>query len=91
MQLCKKVEKISWGESFALLSRYYALNPEQIIELSLYQFQTYLNNIAVIEGLFHGTKPKPEIEKMEDDNLLIEQAKALGLKVPTKIIAGENK
>ena len=55
----------------------------------MYQFQTYLNNISVIEGIFHGTKPQQQ-EKVEDDNLLIEQAKKLGLKVPTKIITGDN-
>ena len=67
------------------------MSPEEIGDLSLYQFRTYINNITVIEGLFHGTKPQLEQEKVEDDNLLIEQAKSLGLKVPTKIIAGESK
>lgn len=67
------------------------MSPEEIGALSLYQFQTYIQNIAVIEGLFYGKKPQLEQEKVEDDNLLIEQARVLGLKVPTKIIAGESK
>ena len=34
-------------------------------------------------------KPKPKLDKIEDDNELIEQAKKIGLKVPRKI-AGDN-
>jgi len=43
----------------------------------------------VIEGWFHGTKPKQKLEKIEDNNKLIEQAKNIGLKVPKKIV-GDN-
>ncbi len=69
------------------MSRYYSFNPNQISDFSFYQFQNYLKNIPVLEGIFHGVKPQPE--KNEDNDLLIAEAKALGLRVPTKIQGDE--
>ena len=57
------------------------------MDLSVYQFQTYLNNIVVIEGILHGKEPKRE--KIEDNELLIARAKALGLKVPNKTLGDD--
>ena len=54
----------------------------------MYQFQTYLNNIVVIEGIFHGKEPE-KIEKIGDNELLIARAKALGLKVPNKTLGDD--
>lgn len=72
------------------MSRYYSFNPEEILDLSVYQFQRYINNIPVIEGIFRGKKPEEEKEeKLEDNQLLIARAKALGLEPPNKILGDE--
>ncbi len=60
----------------------------------MYQFNTYLNNISVLEKMFSGEKIETKSEnikqdKIEDNNLLIAQAKELGLKVPSKIVGDE--
>ena len=41
----------------------------------------------VIEGIFRGKEPKRG--KIEDNELLIARAKALGLKVPNKILGDD--
>ena len=50
--------------------------------MSLYQFQSYLDNIAEIEKIFSGGKGKQkDIATTED---LMRMAKKKGIKTPTK-------
>ena len=51
--------------------------------MSLFQFQSYLDNIPEIERLFRGKEEGEKVEE-ESDELLIARAKALGLKIPKK-------
>lgn len=67
--------------AFSLLSRSYpALGPEEINDLSMYQFHEYMGNITELEKWSNE-----EIKETKKTNKeLVEGAKKLGLVVPKK-------
>lgn len=62
------------------MSRYYGFSIDKINDMSMYQFNSYLNDIAELEKMFSGGKStkKESISNKE----LINRAKKRGFMVP---------
>jgi len=64
------------------LSRYYGFTINQIADMSLYQFNSYMSDIPEIEKIFSGGQSKQkDITTTED---LMKMAKKRGIKTPKK-------
>jgi len=65
------------------MSRYYGFTINQIGDMSLYQFNSYLGEIVEVEKMLSGGsgKGKGSVESTED---LMKMANKKGIKTPTK-------
>ena len=68
--------------AFALISRYYGFSIDEIGGMSIYQFQSYLNNIPEIEKMFSGSESTKSVSTNTED--LIRMAEKKGIKIPKK-------
>ena len=66
-----------------MLSKYYGFSIDEINDMTIYQFQNYLNNIGEIEKMKSGDKSNKTdpIDPVSNEDL-VNRAKKLGLKVP---------
>jgi len=65
------------------MSRYYGFTINEIGDMSIYQFNSYLGEIVEVEKMLSGNsgKGKSNTESTED---LMKRAKKAGIKIPTK-------
>jgi hypothetical protein len=65
------------------MSRYYGFTINEIGDMSIYQFNSYLGEIAEVEKMFSGGEAKPEGKDTTTTEELMKRAKKAGIKTPT--------
>jgi len=66
------------------MSRYYGFNINEIGDMSVYQFGSYLGEIAEIEKIFSGGEDNEEKKPEKSNAELVERARKKGFITPLK-------